>query len=350
MRPSLRAVLCALLLLAGPTLVAAESTFDPKTFPSTPYVLKNGISGRILAFTSHNPADYGPLLNGQTGPTVELTGQLFLPKDAHGPVPVVILAPGSGNLAPNYFAHAAELTDAGIGAFAIDPFTGRGVLNTIADQDQFSFAASAYDVLAATQALRNLPDVDGQRIGATGGSRGGTAVLMAAMRPMSDTVLGPGRGLRAIVGGYPWCGVQFWSARLAQGTSLLVMQGDHDDWVNPLQCQDAVHAMSVAGQDAVMELIPGARHSFDRAGVPPTTFANAVKALRLPTIYMDDSGRYFNPRTGKVDPTTTQAGLLQYAAKSGLLDKGASIGSEGTQAADYAREMTEFFKAHLLAR
>ena len=341
-------------LLLGSTLAAATlcnqaqaQKFDPAHFGDTPYVLTNGVAGKPVHFESHSPLDYSNVIAHDDGPSVTLTGQLFLPANASGPVRVVIIDPGSGNLAPNYFEHAAALTSAGIAAFAIDPFTGRGVINTIADQNQFSFAASAFDVLAAAKYLRTLPQIDGAHIGSTGGSRGGTAVMMASAAPMSDAVLGSGHGLSAIVAGYPYCGVQFRSARLSANTSLLIMSGDSDNWVSPLQCEDAAHAMDVGGQNVVMELIPGAFHSFDRAGVPPTTFPDAVKSLRFPTVYMSDSGQYYSLRTGRVDPTLTSAILTGYAVKGGFIDKGATIGSSGTQAAEYESELVQFFKAKL---
>ncbi|MFX8856598.1 prolyl oligopeptidase family serine peptidase, partial [Acinetobacter baumannii] len=62
----------------------------------------------------------------------------------------------------------------------MDPFFGRGIKDTIANQGQLTFAASAYDVLAAAKYLRARKDIDPARVGATGGSRGGTAVMMAA--------------------------------------------------------------------------------------------------------------------------------------------------------------------------
>ncbi len=343
-----RALLLGGLLAAatlGPAVQAQQ--FDAAHFGDKPYVLSNGIAGKPVHFPSHSPADYSNVMAHDNGPAVTLSGQLFMPKNVSGAVRVVIIDPGSGNLAPNYFDHAAALTNAGIGVFAIDPFTGRGVVNTIADQNQFSFAASAFDVLAATQFLRTLPEVDGAHIGSTGGSRGGTAVLMASSAPMSDAVLGSGHGLTAVVAGYPYCGVQFRSARLSSNTSLLIMSGDSDNWVSPLQCEDAAHAMEVTNQNVVMELFPGARHSFDRAGVPPTTFPDAVKSLRFPTVYMNDNGQYYSLRTGRVDATLTSAGLTGYAVKGGFIDKGATIGSEGTQAAEFESELVEFFKANL---
>ncbi len=345
----------ALLVMAAATPIAVAETaasqplphVDPAEFATIPLVLSNGVRGELVKFESAGPADYGPLIKGETGKPVILTAQLFLPPNAKGPLPAVIETPGSGNLGPHHLAHAAALTSAGMAVFVIDPFFGRGIKDTIADQGRLTFAASAYDVLAAAKYLRTRKDIDPIRLGATGGSRGGTAVMMAVAAPISDAVLGKGQGLRAVVAGYPWCGVQFHSARIADGAGLLVISGDRDDWVSFQQCQDATHAMEVAKQDVVMKLFPGALHAFDRAGVPPTKIPEAVTSTIYPTIYMDDAGTYYNMRTGKPDPSVTQQALQLYAVKGGFLHKGTTIGSQGTEAADYIKEQTDFFKARL---
>lgn len=172
--------------------------------------------------------------------------------------------------------------------------------------------------------------------------------MMAAAAPLSDAVLGAGKGLRAVVAGYPWCGTRFHSARLAKETDLLMMSGDKDDWVSFLQCQDATHAMQVVGgQNVLMKLFPGARHAFDREGVPPTPIAAAITSTVFPTVYMDDKGLYYNMRTDEVDPTLKASDFLNYSIKGGFLHKGVTVGTEGTQASEYSREMTEFFMAKL---
>ena len=341
----------ALLLLGVVTLSSSAQGPLPKVdsteFSKTPYVLSNGVRGEIVQFPSNNPADYGPAMRGDLGKPVSLNGQLFLPANANGSVPAVVETPGSGNLGPHHMWHAATLTSAGIAVLLIDPFYARNINNTIADQSQVSFAASAYDVIAAAKYLRSRKEVDGKRIGATGGSRGGTAVMMAAAAPFSDALLGPGHGLRAVVAGYPWCGVQFRSARLAFGASMLILSGDRDDWVSFLQCQDAAHAMELTGQDVVMKLFPGALHAFDREGVPRTSIPEAVTSTVFPTIYMNDAGQFYNMRTGAVDPTVTAQQLTAYSVKGGFLHKGTTIGSEGNQAAEYSDEMLSFFRAKL---
>ena len=65
-----------------------------------------------------------------------------------GRLPVVIVVPGSLGLQAHHLAHASTITDAGIAACAIDPFGPRNVVSTVDNQIQYSFAASAWDVLA----------------------------------------------------------------------------------------------------------------------------------------------------------------------------------------------------------
>jgi len=77
------------------------------------------------------------------------------------------------------------------------------------DQTQLTHAASAYDVLAAMRMLATQPNIDGQRIGALGHSRGGAAVLLAVHQQMTRAVLGEGRSLKAVLVGWPLCVFQF---------------------------------------------------------------------------------------------------------------------------------------------
>ena len=105
-------------------------------------------------------------------------------------LPLVMIVPGSLGVAPSHVAHAETLTRAGFATFVLDSFAARGVTSTVANQTQFSFAASAYDVLAAWKVLAALPEIDASRIGAQGHSRGGSAVLTAATRRFADAVIG----------------------------------------------------------------------------------------------------------------------------------------------------------------
>lgn len=325
------------------------ASVDAARFAISPITLANNTRGLPIKLPSRSPTDYGPAIRGELGAHVDLTAQLFLPALTSGGArrPAIIFVPGSGGIGSHHLEQVQAMVAAGFAVLLIDPFYARGIVDTIADQGRLTWAASAYDVLAALVYLRARPDIDANRIGAVGNSRGGTAVLMAGVGPFSDAILGPNRALRAIVAGYPWCGTQFRSARLARGTALMVLQGDRDDWVSVQQCQDAVHAMSVAGGNATMKIFSGGLHALDRSDVPPTRIETAVTSTIYPTVYMDDAGRYFDLRSGKVDPALKASDFIAQSVTGGFLHKGVTVGTSGTQAADYVREMIEFMKIHL---
>ncbi len=320
---------------------------DAAVFATTPIALSDTISGATVIVPSRNPVDYGPAMRGELGNSVALTAQLFLPSTPLARHPAVIIVPGSGGIGPHHIEQASALVAAGFAVLIIDPFHARSIGDTIADQGRMTWATGAYDVLAALAYLRARPDIDGKRIGAVGSSRGGTAVMMAAAAPFSRAVTGRDQGLRAIVAGYPWCGTQFRSARMVKGAALLVLQGDRDDWVSVQQCQDAVHALSVAGGNATMKIFPGGLHALDRSGVAPTRIESAVTSTIYPTVYMDDAGRYYDLRSGAVDPALAPSDFVTQSVSGGFLRKGVTVGTSGTQAADYIREMVEFIKLHL---
>lgn len=324
------------------TASAALPRVNSSLFATQSTRLANGANGELVTFQTHTPTDYRPLIAGDPGPTVALNAQLFRPMETAQKYPAIILVPGSGGLGPHHLEQAGALVDAGFAVLLIDPFHGRGIGDTIADQGRLSWAGSAYDVLAAVQWLRTRTDIDLKRIGAVGSSRGGTAVMMAASAPLSHALLGGRSGLRAVVAGFPWCGAQFRSAKLARSTRLLVMHGDRDDWVSVQQCQDAVHAISVAGGDARMQIFAGGLHAFDRTGVPPTRVDDAVTSTIFPTIYMDDAGRYFDPATGYVDARLTADDFSKHAVAGNFAHKGVTVGTSGSQAQDYVREMVRF--------
>ena len=140
-------------------------------------VLGNGSAGLPLTVPSASPLNYYQALSRPADmPTLNVDGQLFVPPD--GPsvsLPTVIVAPGSLGVGDAHLMHAETLTRSGFAAFVLDSFGERSVSSTVANQTQFSFAASAYDVLAAWGVLAERPEVDANRIGAQGHSRGGSA-------------------------------------------------------------------------------------------------------------------------------------------------------------------------------
>ena len=308
----------------------------------------NGVHGETLEVPGANPVNYWQVLNDRAAmPPVTVDGKLFLPTGLRGRAPVVVVVPGSLSIAASHLKHAETLVGLGIAAFVLDPFGARGVTSTVANQAQFSFAASAHDVAATVQVLARHPAIDPARIGLQGHSRGGSAVLTAVTRRFCEAVHGPAVSVRAVLAAYPWCGHQFLDPRVG-ATEIRVVIGDQDDWVSPQQAQGYVQALKLAGATASIRLVAGAEHSFDRLE-PLQDIPDASVSPAAPTGYLADDGAMIHPTTGQPDRTLTDRDLAVYALKAGYGVRGATIGSQGDQATLFREEMTGFFRRTLLA-
>jgi len=322
----------------------------PARFRDRDIVFVNGSIGRNIEVPSANPLNYHQVVSRAGDmPRVTIDGKLFLPPGAHGGarLPLVIVVPGSLGVAASHLAHAEALTGIGIAAFVLDPFGARGVGSTVANQTQFSFAASAFDVLAAWTVLSTRSEVDAARIGAQGHSRGGSAVLTAATRRFADAVVGPGRGLAAVLAAYPWSGHQFRDPSVGE-TEVRVLMGDRDDWCSPMQVQGHVQAMRLTGANASLRLFAGAAHSFDR-GTPIERIETAAVSPGAPTAYLAADGAFIHPIEGRPDAQLVDRDLMVYALKAGYGVKGASLGTRGEEAKLFRADMLAFWRQTLSA-
>ncbi len=302
----------------------------------------NGAIGRSIEIRSADPRNYHALVSAPGAmPPVVIDGQLFVPPGAKGAVPLVIVVPGSLSVAPSHLAHAESLTDQGFASFVLDPFGGRDVTSTVADQTQFSFAASAYDVMVTTQKLAALPEIDASRIGLQGHSRGGSAVLSAVMRRLNAGTWRDDVRVRSVLAAYPWCGHQPIDPDVG-GCIVRVLIGDQDDWVSAQQAQGFVQAIRLRGADASIRIFAGAEHSFDRLE-PVHEIPEASVSPAAPTAYLADDGAFIHPATGVADPGLVDRDLAVYALKAGYGQKGATIGSKSDQAAAFRDDMKRFF-------
>ena len=305
-------------------------------------VFADGTGGLDVDVPSASPTNFHQVISvAAEMPRLVIDAKLFLPPRAARPLPLVIVVPGSLGVAPSHIAHAETLFENGIATCILDSFGARQVTSTVADQTQFSFAASAYDVLAAYRVLARRPDIDADRIGAQGHSRGGSAVLTAATRCFADAVVGAGRGLAAVLAAYPWSGQQFLNADIGD-TEVRVLMGDADEWCSPMQVQAHCHAMRLAGGTASMRLFGGAQHSFDR-GTAIEDIPEARVALGAPTTYIADDGAMLHPLAATPDSTLVDRDVMVYAMKAGYGRRGARIGSRPGDAASFREEMIAFW-------
>ncbi|MGE0699018.1 MAG: dienelactone hydrolase family protein [Hyphomicrobiaceae bacterium] len=332
------------------TAASKTTANEPKRFRDRTVTLANGIVGRNLDVPSASPLNYHQAI-GRPGemPRVVVDGKLFLPRGAPSSagLPCVMIIPGSLGVTAANLTHAATLTDAGMAAFVLDSFGARGVTSTVAKQTQFSFAASAYDVLAAWKVVSALPEIDAQRIGTQGHSRGGAAVLTAATRRFADTVIGAGKGPIAVLGAYPWSGHQFLDPRVGDA-EIRVLMGDRDEWCSPMQVQGHCQAIRLAGGKASMRIVSGAHHSFDR-GTPVIDIAEASVSPHAPTTYLADDGAFLHPLSETPDPALVDRDVMVYSIKAGYGRKGAKLGSNPGDAEIFRADMLAFWRRVLAA-
>ncbi len=300
----------------------------------------SGIVGVNVDVTSANPINYHQAITDPAGcEPVTIDGKLFLQPD-DGPQPVVMVVPGSIGVGPNHRAHAATLVAEGFSVFLLDPFGGRSVTSTVANQTHYSFAASGFDVLASWMILAADDRIDRTRISAQGHSRGGSAVLTAAMRRFADPIVGPDNGLAAIYAVYPWCGQIFRDPSVGR-TVVRSIVGDADDWLSPQQVQGQIHAIATTGADASLRIVPGAAHSFDRlqdlepnpdASVAPTAMAT----------FVEDDGSMTSPYLDGPSSEITDRDVFVAAMKAGHGRRGATTGSTPGQPELFIDDMVRF--------
>ena len=298
-----------------------------------------GVEGVNVDVPSANPVNYHQAINDPDGcePLV-VDGKLFLPP-ADKPLPLVMVVPGSLGVGESHLMHAGTLIEAGYAVFVLDPFGPRAVESTVTNQTQYSFAASAFDVLAALRVLAAHDAVDADRICAQGHSRGGTAVMIAAMRAFADPIVGD-LSLAGVYVVYPWCGHQF--ARPDVGsTRIRAIVGERDDWLSVQQVQSQIQAIGLIGGDATVRVVEGAWHSFDRRE-EVYEIPEASVAPGAPTTFIEDDGAMVDHRTGRADPAITDHDMFMAAMDADLGRWGAHIGSIGDQADLFREDMLAF--------
>jgi dienelactone hydrolase len=313
-------------------------------------VLGNGVPGRPLRLMSATPRSFEQIVQRVAAPAVELHAALFVPttKALAGAAPerhaAVIIIPGSGGVLPPLLVHARALVDAGIAVLLVDPFGGRGVLNTVAEQRQIPFAASAYDIFAAMRALAAEPHIDAGRLGAMGYSRGGVAVLAAALRLLAEPALQGQAPLQAVLAGWPWCGYQFQTPDTG-ATAVRLVAADQDDWASVVQTQ-AYHALLQArGANVSLRIVRNAQHGFGY-GVPVKTMPDAMVALNAPIVYFDGEGVMLDPWSGEPRPGADDPAIVQMLLP--FVHRGVTVGSTAGQMQDFIEDFVAHFSRHLL--
>ena len=132
-------------------------------------------------------------------------------------------------------------------------------------------------------------------------------------------------------------------------TDVLVLMGDADEWCAPVQVQAQCHAIRLTGGKAVMRLVAGAHHSYDR-DTPLELIAEASVAPGAPITYLADDGAMILAHSDAADPEFWTEMPSVKAIKAGHGRRGAHIGSAPGEAELFRKDMIAFWQRALASR
>jgi dienelactone hydrolase len=200
-----------------------------------------------------------------------------------GPFPAVVVLHGCLGVRAKDIRWAEALRGQGYLALVVDSLTGRGL--TTADERRgvcqgmtLWGGTRAADVAASLAYLRSRPDVDAGRLAVIGFSHGAWAALDFLSGASDDDV----RGLRGVVGFYPYCGIASrarWRGWQADVPTLLLL-AEADRMVSAAQCESLAARATANGRPVSLTVYPEVGHVFDWRPSPATEDArNRVSAF-----------------------------------------------------------------------
>ena len=253
---------CAVIAACAPLARALKPALDREDTGRVEFAtvgsLPRGEGGRLVA-----------------GPPLAISGELELPAGS-GPFPGVVLMHGCAGVGAAERGWDAALRAAGYATFVVDSFGGRGLREACVDAGALLPMQRIPDAYGALRILSTHPAIDARRIALMGFSNGGSVTTLSATAWAHDTFVPAGQpGFRAFVAFYPYCN---WTMPEMAHLSapLRIHTGALDDWTPAKPCEDMVAGLRTAGYDAMITVYPGARHSFDEAGLPVTVLPHAA--------------------------------------------------------------------------
>jgi dienelactone hydrolase len=302
-----------------------------------------GQSG-VIYFNSVNVNGLFALAMRQYDPTpVQIFGTLLLPADLSAKVPAMVVKHGS--VPPSEgreFEWAEVLNGWVIEHYCLYSFTPRGIGMTATDQSVLSTATDLADALKALELLATHPNIDANRIGIMGGSRGGYVAALTTYEEVRQGVINGDLKFAAHISFYPPCNNRCWSPNLT-GVPLLYLLAQLDDYNPALPCTKFTQLLASLGADVTTIVYPDAHHGFDsgRINAPPkaptwypdfVTGRNCALETRLDTWVCRryDTGQVF----------ATEAEIMEYLES--CQTRGVTVGANAVAEAQAVNDVRIF--------
>ena len=205
-------------------------------------------------------------VNSVFSPQLQAKGTLFLPNDLSKKYPAMVLIHGIGGLynkageKRSYWGYAEFLAKNGVGVLIVDSHGSRNQ-GSLSNTSQisvpiFGFVADAY---AAADFLSTHPNVDDQKIGVFGFSKGGTTVILSADNRTS-VLSKRDIKFKTHVAIYPGCQTFMQNPQLT-GNPLTMIIGKKDNYTGTSGCYEIQKAYAPSTIFELIEL--NATHSWD---------------------------------------------------------------------------------------
>ena len=264
------------------------------------------------------------------GKPVVISGQLRIAQ-GRAPSPAVILQHGSSGYAANIEVWSRALNALGISTFALDGFTGRGLVEVNSNQALLGRLNFILDIYRALGVVASCPLIDPKRIALMGFSRGGQAALYASLKRFNRMWNTTGAEFAAYVPFYPDCMTTFISDTDVVDRPIRIFGGALDDY-NPMSnCRDYVNRLLAAGADVSLTVYADAFHAFDNPlAAQPAAVSPAVQSLRNCEIRENGDGLLMNAETNR--PFTYRDACVAYGAHLGHQPVAAQAAREAVQA------------------
>jgi dienelactone hydrolase len=230
-----------------------------------------------------------------------VSGTLHLPMQADQPFACMVLLTSSAGVQrhrEHYYAQA--LNDAGVAAFIVDSFTGRGVRRTVADQTLVSGAQMEGDAFAALALLRSDKRIDPARIGVMGVSKGGGATLNAAIAVRQRWRRGFDHLFDLHVAICPGATSQHRDPA-THGCPIFFMLAGRDDYTPAPLAIDYAERMRAAGNRQVkVKVYSGAHHGWESLG--PVFDIRDAENWSCCKNFIENDGNHFVVAAGRTMP------------------------------------------------